>query len=290
MKIIDRFPKRKTMLSLEVFPPKTEKGMENLKTRMRESMAFYPAYISVTYGAGGSTRQNTLDICQFIQNDLDCTAMAHLTCVGQSRAEILETVRAFKTAGIQNIMALRGDPPQGETAFKPHPEGLAHASDLIALIAEEGGFSIGCAAYCEGHIEASSIDTDIDYLKKKIDAGAEFIVTQFFLDNSYFLRFRDKLHRNGIDVPLIAGILPITNYSQITRFSLICGCTIPAPIMRGLYGKSDEDQEAFGLDYAAAQVEELLLEQVDGIHIYALNKRRAVRTLAPIVRKKHAPY
>ena len=275
------------MLSIEVFPPKTPAGLETLRERIRDYAPYKPDYVSVTYGAGGSTRRDTADLCRFIQEEARITAMAHLTCAGQGRDEIREFLERLKTAGIRNVIGLRGDPPQGETTFKPAPGGFAHADDLIRFLSEGYDFGLACAGYPEGHVEAPSLEQDVDFLKRKLDAGAEFVVTQFFLDNTYFLKFRDLLFKKGIRAPIVAGILPISNYSQISRFSMMCGCTIPAKVMRGLHGRSDADQEKFGLDHAVEQVEGLLRHDVDGIHIYALNKRQAVEALAPLVRAKH---
>lgn len=282
--IATKIPPKRSLLSIEIFPPKTEKGIETLKQRLQTFHSYAPEFISVTYGAGGSSQTNTLMLADFVQNQLGVTAMAHLTCVGHSRDELAGIVQRIKQLGIRNIMALRGDPPRGQAEFIAAEEGFRHAAGLIRLIAREGHFCVGCAGYPEGHVEAESMETDIEHLKEKLDAGAQFVVTQFFLDNTYFLRYRDLLRRQGIQVPIIAGILPISNYSQITRFSIMCGCTLPARVMRGLHGKADEDQEKFGLEHAAGQVDELLREGVDGIHVYALNKHRAVQALAPLVR------
>lgn len=282
--IINNFPTSEPVLSIEIFPPKTDKGIAALKEKLKAYKEYSPEYISVTYGAGGSSRVNTLELASYIQNELEVTTMAHLTCVGHSRNELRQIMADFEGAGILNIMALRGDPPKGEEKFVPSKDGFRYASNLIQMISEEGKACIGCAGYPEGHVECTSLERDVEHLKIKLDAGAEFIVTQFFLDNVYFLRYRDLLRKKGIENPLIPGILPISNYSQISKFSLMCGCTIPAKVMRGLHGRSDLDQEKFGLDHARNQVVELIEEGVDGIHLYALNKRRTVEMLAPLVR------
>jgi methylenetetrahydrofolate reductase (NADPH) len=284
--ITSMIPPKRSLLSIEIFPPKTEPGIASLKERLEKFRFYSPEFISVTYGAGGSSQTNTLKLAEYVENSLGVTAMAHLTCVGHSSEELRQIVRHIKELRIRNIMALRGDPPQGQSEFEAANQGFRYASELIRMISKEGDFCIGCAGYPEGHVEADSIESDVEHLKEKLDAGAQFIVTQFFLDNVYFLRYRDLLRRQGIQVPVIPGILPISNYSQITRFSIMCGCTLPARVMRGLHGRSDEDQEKFGLDHAAAQVEELLSEGVDGIHLYALNKHRAVQALAPLVRNR----
>ena len=270
-------------LSIEIFPPKTAEGTERLKTRLKTFRAFDPKFISVTYGAGGSTGFKTRELCSTIQDDLQLPSMAHLTCVGQSRDELKEILEGHKDAGIKNIMALRGDPPGGEGSFVIAKDGLSHGNELISLVADVGDFSIGCAGYPESHVESSSMKSDLEYLKKKIDAGATFIVTQFFLDNVYFYQFRDLVHELGLNVPIVPGLLPISNFNQVTKFANMCGCTIPAKVMKGLSGLSDEDQESFGLDHAEKQIEDLLRHQMDGIHLYALNKQKAVERLAPVV-------
>ncbi|UCF38631.1 MAG: methylenetetrahydrofolate reductase [NAD(P)H] [Acidobacteriota bacterium] len=283
-KVSEKIPPRRSLLSIEIFPPKTEQGITALKDKLTSYTEYAPEFISVTYGAGGGSQVNTLDLVDHVQNEMGVTAMAHLTCVGHSREELIGILDRIRQSGVQNIMALRGDPPRGEMGFRPVEGGFRYAADLIQLISDQGGFCIGCAGYPEGHVECASVEKDVEYLKAKIDAGAEFIVTQFFLDNVYFYRYRDLLRRRGIRVPILPGILPISNYSQIAKFSIMCGCSIPAKVMRGLHGKTDEDQEKFGLEHAIDQVEDLLAEDVDGIHIYALNKRKAVYALAPLVR------
>lgn len=276
-------------LSIEIFPPKTPKGTDNLILKLREYARFDPDFISVTYGAGGSSRDGTLQLARFIQKDLNISAMAHLTCVNQTQEEISQILDRLHSDGIQNIMALRGDPPLGKKEFEKTVGGFGYANELIEFIqtrntGQNQKFGIGCAGYPEGHVESASLNADLDRLKQKVESGARFIVTQFFLDNSYFYRFREKAAARGIQVPILAGILPIANYSQITKFSIMCGCTIPARVMRGLHGRSDEDQEKFGLDHAQWQVEDLLKNEVNGIHLYALNKKKTVERLAPLVR------
>lgn len=287
MRISDIIKNRaKTIFSIEIFPPKTADAIEALKTRLFTFARYRPDFISVTYGALGLARGGTTDLAHFVQAEIKTPAMAHLTCGMHSSEEIGAILNENHAQGIQNLMALRGDPPADPSRENSFPGPLAHASDLIRIAAERGGFCIGCAAYPEGHVEAPSLDQDIEHLKQKLDLGAAFMVSQFFLDNDFFFRFRDKLLKKGISSPLFAGILPISNYTQITRFSIMCGCTIPARVMKGLHGKSDTDQESFGLDHAARQIEGLLREGVQGIHLYALNKQRAVERLAPLLLRK----
>ena len=280
------FPPKKTLLSFEVFPPKTPAGLINLKQKLDQYLTYQPNFISVTYGAGGSGQKNSIPLASYIQNDLAVSAMAHLICTGHSKTELKSIIEQIIKENIKNIIALRGDPPGGTGPFNAEENDFEFATQLIQLIRQidpDHQLAIGCAGYPEGHIESVSKHQDLDVLAEKMDAGADFIVTQFFLDNDYFLRFRDRVRRRGIFAPIIAGLLPIANFSQATKFSLMCGCTIPAKVMRGLYGKSDEDQEKFGLEHATKQLERLIKEQVDGVHLYALNKQHAVETLAPIV-------
>ena len=303
-KIHNLINSNKPLLSFEIFPPKNPKAMGNLKKKLDLYKRFDPDFISVTYGAGGHARRDTIEIADYIQNSLGITVMSHLASIGHSPEELKDLVNQVKEKNIYNIMAIRGDIPEekqspdktvyeavdktpDETVDKPNIP-IIYGNELIQLIRNmDGGqeISIGCAGYPEGHIESTSKQMDMDNIKRKIDAGANFIVTQFFLQNVFFRRFRDLLIQHGINIPVLAGILPISNFSQITRFSLMCGCTIPAKVMRGLHGKSDQDQELFGLEHAANQVEDLLKEGVDGIHIFALNKKSAVERLAPIVVK-----
>ncbi|MCC7442449.1 MAG: methylenetetrahydrofolate reductase [Bdellovibrionales bacterium] len=285
-RIPDLFRPDRPLLSIEIFPPKTPAGLATLKERLEEYRAFRPDFISVTYGAGGGNRESTGALLSHIQGGLGVPAMAHLTCAGHTRSELSDALARIRASGVLNVIALRGDPPKAGGPFAVSEGGLAHASDLLALATRETDLSLACAGYPEGHVEAASEERDLDFLKLKIDQGARFVVTQFFLENTYFFRFRERLRRKGIQVPVVAGILPISNYSQITRFSILCGCTIPAKVMRGLHGRSDADQEKFGLDHAARQVEELLDHGVDGVHLYALNRREAVERLAPLVRER----
>lgn len=289
VKISDILKTRHPLLSIEIFPPKTDQGLQNLHKKIIEYTEYSPDFISVTCGAGGGVQQQqaTLSLAHHVQNNIEVTCMAHVTCTTFNRNNLNLVLQDLKKSNIQNMMCLRGDPPGGISGFKSLPDGFSHANEMISTVSKLHGddFFIACAGYPEGHVEAPSRESDIDLMKSKIEAGAKVIVTQFFLDNYFFLRFRDELHRRGINVPIIAGILPISNYNQVTRFSIMCGCTIPARVMKGLYNKTDDDQEKFGLDYAAKQVDDLLQHGVDGIHIFALNKKNAVEMLAPIVNK-----
>ena len=284
MKIQKLLPQHHSLLSIEIFPPKTARGHERLKSKLSQYLEYEPDFISVTYGAGGEGSRESLSLADHIQNELQTTAMSHITCGNHTEEELVTILQTLRTKNIHNLMVLRGDKKTPNSPF-------TYATDFIRLIQkhnQDNFFSLGAAAYPEGHIESPSTSQDLDIVKQKIDLGVSFFVTQFFLDNDHFRHFRDQFRKNNIRIPVLVGILPISNYSQITKFSLMCGCTIPAKVMKGLYGRSDEDQVKFGLDHALKQVEELLRERVDGIHLYALNKKKTVEVLAPIVRQYNA--
>ena len=281
MKITDIFKSKKQTFSFEFFPPKTEKGMSNLLKTIGELKKFHPDYVSITYGAMGSTQEKTISIADQIQNKIGLTAMSHLTCVGASAEQIGEILDTLQNLGIKNIMALRGDPPQGEDKFVYTPGGYNHATNLIQSIKGNGNFCIGAAGYPEGHVEARDLGSDLKYLKMKMDMGAEFIVTQLFLDNSYFYRFRDRAQDKGINLRLIPGVMPVTNWHQITKFSDMCGCTIPINLKEKLFPVRDDKEEIsrIGIEYAINQCRDLLKNGAPGLHFYTLNKSKATRQI-----------
>lgn len=261
-------------LSFEVFPPKTEKGHHTLMKEMETLAAFSPEYISVTYGAGGSTRDRTLDIALEIRDRFDITPLVHFTCVGFSADEVEEYIRTIRKKGISDILALRGDPPAGEENFRPHPEGFGHADELVRFIKSREDFHVAVAGYPEGHIEAPDLDTDITYLKQKVDAGGELIITQLFFDNRDFFTFIDKIRSRGIEVPVTAGIMPVTGIQQIERSIELSGAKIP-PALQQLLDRydSDEDLRKAGLEYSTRQCEELRESgATEGFHFYTLNR------------------
>ena len=281
MRITDIFKQKNQTFSFEFFPPKTEKGMVVLLQTIKNLKQFNPDYVSVTYGAMGSTQDKTLCIVDEIQNRLGITAMAHLTCVGASSMQIKDILQQLKKLGIQNIMALRGDPPQGQKEFVHTPGGFKNATDLIKCIKHTRYFCIGAAGYPEGHIEAETLNRDLDFLKMKMDLGADFIVTQLFLDNAYYFRFRELASKKGVNLRLIPGIMPVTNYQQINKFSSMCGCNIPPQLENRLYPVRDnnEDIARIGVEYATSQCEELLRNGAPGLHFYTLNKSTATREI-----------
>ncbi|MBI4082626.1 MAG: methylenetetrahydrofolate reductase [NAD(P)H] [Candidatus Lambdaproteobacteria bacterium] len=286
MRIRELFDIYRPLFSIELFPPKTPKGVDALKAKLWEIRTFAPEYISVTYGAGGSTRQGTLDVCSYIRNRLGLQVAAHLTCVAHTHAEVGTLLTQLKAAGIENVVALRGDPPQGQPGFTPPPGGFRHAIELVREIRAHDNFCIAVAGYPEGHPEAPDLDTDLRFLVEKANAGADFIISQFFLDNAEFLRWRERLRQAGIAVPIEAGILPALSAEQIGRFAATCGAKVPRALLAGLerFGDDRAGSAAFGLDFALRQIEGLLAEDIDGIHLYALNRVEAIRSVEPLLR------
>ncbi|HDP81121.1 MAG TPA: methylenetetrahydrofolate reductase [NAD(P)H] [Spirochaetes bacterium] len=283
MKIHELYRDRFT-LSFEIFPPKTPAGEEKLMEALAVFAAHDPGFISVTYGAGGSTREKTLELSLKIRDRFGITPLAHFTCVGAGRKDIADYLGEVKRQGIENILALRGDPPQGEKEFTPAPDGFAHADELVAYIRSINGFTIGVAGYPEGHMEAPDLDTDIENLKKKVDAGADFIITQLFYHNEDFYTFIDKITKLGITVPVIPGIMPVTSMAQVERVTGMCGAKVPGELIERLKRCATEDQLcAAGVEYSIKQCEELRSWGVRGFHFYPLNKSAAVaRILASL--------
>ena len=290
MRIRDLFRPNWPLFSIELFPPKTPAGIESLKAKLVEIRAHEPDFISVTYGAGGGTRHTTRAICSHIVGDLGMEAMAHVTCAAHTRTEIAELLEGLYADGVRNIMALRGDPPAGQP-FRPAPDGYAHAADLVRDLAADGRFGIGVAGYPEGHVEAADYRTDLQHQTAKMRAGADFCVSQFFLDNTHFLRWRDDVRKAGATLPLVAGILPALSLEQIGRFASLCGASVPARLTAGLsrFEHHPDSAAAFGLVFALQQVERLLEEGVDGIHLYALNRLESVRAVSALVRGLRPP-
>jgi methylenetetrahydrofolate reductase (NADPH) len=264
------------VISFEFFPPKTDEGDRNLLEKTLPAlMAVRPDYCSVTYGAGGSTRDKTLTIVDRIQREHGLTAMMHLTCVNSTQAQLREVIEDARAKGIRNILALRGDPPGGTGEWKPVEGGFEYSYQLVRFLRELGGFSVGTAGFPEGHVACKEgRHTDWDRLKAKIDCGADFVITQLFFDNADYLEFRDYLQKQGVKAPLIPGMLPILSASQIKKFTTLCGARIPAPLLGKLesLGTNDEAATEFGIEYASQQCSALLREGVPGLHFYTLNK------------------
>ncbi len=274
MKIIDILNRRRPIFSFEFFPPKTDGDVAHLLATAKSLKELDPGFISVTWGAAGGTRRKTLDIVSAIKSDIDVESMAHLTCVGAAREEIDGVLDEIKQRGIENVLALRGDPPKGTGAFSPHPHGFSYAGELVSHIRGGWNFCLGVAGYPEKHIEAPTAEADLDNLKRKVDAGADFVVTQLFFDNKDFFKFRDRAAARGVKVPIIPGLMPVTNVGQLRRFTTMCGAKIPAALLSRLESAKDDGEAvtAIGVDHGAAQCRELLKNGVPGIHFYTLNR------------------
>ena len=269
-------------LSIEIFPPKSAEGDQSLRQTLRELTPFQPAFISCTYGAGGSTSKRTVDWCREIQDQHRLTSTAHFTCVGSTRDQLLEWLTFAWDEGLRNIMALRGDAPAGQVEFKAVDGGLKYANELVGLIREHfPAMGIGVAGYPEKHPEACDLDVDFENLVRKVRAGADAIFTQLFFSNSSFFRFRDRVHQAGLDVPLIPGIMPITEFDRIQRITKMCGAVIPSSLASQLESVKEDKpaQYEIGVKYAIDQCRELIDQGVNGIHFYILNKSQAGREI-----------
>ena len=278
MRLSEVFASGEFAASIEIFPPKTEAGDQALQKHLPQLNQHSPAFFSCTYGAGGSTRDRTFYWCSFIQQELQATAVAHLTCVGSTREQLVALLSDAREAGICNIMALRGDAPQGENQFKVVDGGLEYANELVELIRQqEGDWGIGVAGYPEKHLEAPSLEVDLQNLKRKVDAGADAVVTQLFFSNDCFLSFRDRCDQMGITVPVVPGIMPITDFARIQRITAMCGSSFPEKLAQQLAAVQDDKDAQFeiGVEHAIAQCVQLKAAGVPGIHFYALNKSDA---------------
>lgn len=281
MRIDDALTGPEPCFSFEFFPPKTPEGEKTLDETLLELAKLDPCFVSVTYGAGGSTREGTAEITARIKRDLGIEAMAHLSCVGETVEGLGAMLDRFAADGIENVLALRGDPPRGAVDFVAPEGGLTCATDLAALISERGGFTIGGSCFPEIHPEAASPEADIAYLKTKVEAGATFLITQLFFDNAVYFEWLDQVREAGINVPIVPGIVPITSYAGIRRFCDLCGANIPerlAAAMEPLGGDQQAEAE-LGIAYATRQCEELLAAGAPGIHFYVLNKAPATRAV-----------
>ncbi|HEY7535356.1 MAG TPA: methylenetetrahydrofolate reductase [NAD(P)H], partial [Thermodesulfobacteriota bacterium] len=271
---------KKPLISFEIFPPKTDKGMEPLLNILPDLVSLRPDYITVTYGAMGSTRHRTLEIASLLKNLYKMETACHLTCVGASRTELDDILEQISNAGIRNIVALRGDPPKGEKIFVPPPDGYSHADELVEHIRfferhrGQEPFGIAVAGYPEKHVEAPSIEVDISNLKNKIEAGGDIIITQLFFDNTFYYNFIEKSIKAGINVPIIPGLMPVLSVKQIKRITSLCGSSIPHELQLELDSAGEDDEKAseIGIHQCIRQAKELLKYGVPGIHFYVLNK------------------
>jgi methylenetetrahydrofolate reductase (NADPH) len=277
MKIIDKLSANPPAFSFEFFPPKDQAGVDRLFETVARLQAYDPAYVSVTYGAGGSTRRLTVDLVTRIKREVGLEAMAHLTCVGGTREEISAVLDQLQEGGIHNVLALRGDPQKGESAFVKSEGGFGYASELAAFIRGRYDFCLAGACYPESHPESSSPEADLDNLKHKVSAGVDVLVTQLFFDSRDYFSFVARARAAGIRAPIIAGIMPITNLSQVKRFTALCGAKIPQPLLVRLESAGDDLAriQQIGVEHATAQCRELIEGGVPGIHFYTLNRSPA---------------
>jgi methylenetetrahydrofolate reductase (NADPH) len=274
------------VFSVEFFPSKTDEGRAGLLETARELAEFDLDFVSVTYGAGGSTREGTVDITRALKEEVGLEVMAHLSCVGESREGLAETLDRLGELGIDNIFALRGDPPRGETSFVQPEGGLGSAADLASFISDNYDFQVGGACFPEVHPEAPDLDTDLTYLKSKVDAGAEFLITQLFFDNRVYFDFVQAARVKGIEVPIIAGIIPVTGFAHTKRICALCDSSIPPELEAAMLATEGDPEAEFnlGVAYAAQQSAELLAGGAPGIHFYALNKAPATRAVLGALR------
>jgi methylenetetrahydrofolate reductase (NADPH) len=278
VRLAELYSQPRLTLSVEFFPPKTEKGEENLFSEIELIKRINPGFCSVTYGAGGSTREKTVDLVDTIHSGCGLEVMCHLTVVGQSKDDARNILRKLEEFGIENILALGGDPPQGMADWQPHPEGFQHAIELVREAVAMGCFSVAVAGFPEVHPRAVSRQADLRFLKEKVDAGADAIITQLFYDNQDFYRFSDDLRKLGVTVPIIPGVLPLQSAPQVRRFTSLCCSKIPAKLERELV-KVENDEDAaveLGIEYATRQCDELIKFGVPGLHFYTLNKSYSI--------------
>jgi methylenetetrahydrofolate reductase (NADPH) len=281
VRIAEKLHRQRPFFSFEFFPPKDDEAERSLVATVETLKPLDPGFVSITYGAGGSTRTRTVDLAKRLRSEAGFDVMAHLTCTGSTASDLRDVLRDLRSGGIENIMALRGDPPRGATAFVPVENGLRYGSDLIALVKRDFPFCVGGACYPEKHPEAPSFDADLASLCTKIRAGAEFLVSQLFFDNARYFEFVERARAWGITVPILPGIMPITNYEQIDRFTKMCGATIPAPLRAELEARRGDAHAIvdLGVAYMTLQVADLLARGAPGVHFYTLNRSPATRAV-----------
>lgn len=286
MRITEALATGEPVFSFEFFPPKTPEGVAQLFETVEALRALGPDYVSVTYGAGGATRDGTVEIATRIKHEYGIETMAHLSCVGETREGLAAILDRFAAAGIVNVLALRGDPPRGEASFVQPAGGLGSAAELTAFIAGRWDFTIGGACFPEVHPEAASLEDDLRYLKTKVEAGARFLITQLFFDNAVYWDFVAAAREHGIDVPIIPGVIPIASYGQVVRICKLCDASIPPDLDRAMsaLGGDPEAEALLGVAYASRQCEELLAGGAPGIHFYALNRAPGTRAVLSALR------
>lgn len=277
MKISELFAQQAKTFSFEFFPPKNFTATVDLGINVGQLLKLDPSFISVTYGAGGSTQNQSFDLLDYLENKIGLTTMAHYTCVGANRAKIEADMQQLYELNVENLMLLRGDPPKGAESFPENPDGFNNGSDLVRFVSAQKRFCIGAGAYPEGHVEAESLEQDLQFLKQKVEAGSDFLVTQMFFDNNYYFDFVKKAEVLGINCRIIPGLIPITNFKQIQRFAKLSGAKIPEHIIEQMKPYQDDPKKIYqiGVDLAIKQCEDLLEKGAPGIHFYTLNKSRA---------------
>jgi methylenetetrahydrofolate reductase (NADPH) len=281
VKLADLYARPGLTLSVEFFPPKTDKGEENLFNEIEIIKRLNPGFCSVTYGAGGSTREKTVELVETIHDGCGLEVMCHLTVVGQSKDEARAILRRLKEKGIENLIALGGDPPQGLTDWRPHADGFHHAVELVREAMVLGGLSVAVAGFPEVHPRAVSRESDLKFVKEKVDAGAVAIITQLFFDNEHYYRFVEDLRKLGVKVPIVPGVLPLLSAAQIRRFTALCCAKIPAALEAKLVKVENDDDAAveLGIEYASRQCEGLIKSGAPGLHFYSLNKSHSVAAI-----------
>jgi methylenetetrahydrofolate reductase (NADPH) len=287
MRIVDAFaPDTPPVISFEFFPPRTAEAEARLFDTVEQLAPLRPAFVSVTYGAGGTTRRLTRDIVVRIKRDLGLEAMAHLTCLGHTADELAEILDGLTAAGIENVLALRGDPPKGQTAFTATPGGFAHGAELAAFIRGRWDVCIVGAAYPEKHLEAPDLETDLGHLKEKVASGAQVLITQLFFEAATYFAFVDRARGAGIEVPIVPGIMPVTNVSQLERFTSMCGASIPESLRALLDAAGDDDAAvtAIGIEWAREQCRALLEGGAPGLHFYTLNRHHSAQEILGLLR------
>jgi methylenetetrahydrofolate reductase (NADPH) len=285
-RIIDLLGGDEPTFSFEFFPPKTPEGEANFERALQELAPMGPSFVSVTYGAGGTTREKTVATVRHIKDEHGLEAMAHFTCVGATTDELRVTLEEIRGAGIDNVLALRGDPPRGQSEWTASEGGLEYSRQLVALLREDYDFSIAAACFPETHIHATSPEDDLRYLKEKVDAGVDYHITQLFFDNELYFDFVARARAIGIDAPIIPGVMPITGYGQIAKITTLCGATMPAHVLDELESRKDDAEAVaeFGVAYATMQCADLLANGAPGIHFCTLNRSPATRAILSALR------
>jgi methylenetetrahydrofolate reductase (NADPH) len=286
MKIVDILKEKKQGVSFEFFPPKSAEGKDTFMHVVHDLRKHNPLYVSVTCGAGGSTRDRTLDTLKCIKADTDLTVMAHTTCIGATRNSMDELLKEYIANGIDNVLALRGDPPRNVPDFDLTKGEFQYARDLVEFIRPYTAFSVGVAVYPEGHVESPDIDKDLEYTKQKIDAGADFGVTQMFFDNRFFYDFMDRAEKIGINIPIFPGIMPVTDCRKIEEFAAFCNATVPTELRKSMepYLDSPEEMRMLGVEYAVKQCQDLIANGFGYLHFYTMNKTESVNEILEALR------